>query len=641
MSLSHRMRAGLLVLLVGIVYANATGGTFHYDDFHSLVHNPHVRDVGRIPAFFGDATLFSADLDKAMYRPLVLVSYAVNHALTGAGAKAFLVGNLIIHLGCVLLVWQVARRLGWGAEAGAWTAAALFAVHPVVSEPVNYVSSRSESLAALFVLGALLSYVMSVEGGWRWRWLSVALFAASLLTKATGMSLLLILLAYEGLMRSSRAGVADSARRLLPYGVVAVGYVALLYGAGLLPIGEGEAVRGFGAQLATQAKAVGYYLRLLAVPVHQSVDPAFATGAGTQSAVWFGGALLVSWIAVGAVAANGRGRWWLSLPLLVVLPASAVPLNVLVNEHRIYLAVAAGAVLLAGCRPHVTLPRWPALALVVVWATLTVQRNEVWASELSLWQDAVASGAQQARGRVHLGMAQRDAGDLAAAREHFQAAIVLEPGNLAARTNLANTIYEVALREGDRGGLEEAAGHYRRVLVAAPAEREALTNLGNVELARGDTTAAADAYARAAAAHPNYADAHANLAMLALDRDDYEAAARALTRVIELEPADAVSHRRLGDALALQGRYADAAAAYEEACRLAPTDPGPRYNLGSVLRELADRAAAQGRGDAAVALAGRARDAYAQVLRQAGDYRAARQRLAELETWLAASGKGR
>mgnify|MGYP004149148173 CR=1 FL=1 len=63
-----------LSLLVLVVFANAMDGTFHYDDFHSLVHNPHVRDLRQLPALFAEPTRFSADLEKAMFRPLVLTS---------------------------------------------------------------------------------------------------------------------------------------------------------------------------------------------------------------------------------------------------------------------------------------------------------------------------------------------------------------------------------------------------------------------------------------------------------------------------------------------------------------------------------------------------------------------------------------
>ena len=43
-----------LSALVMVTYVGSLGGSFHYDDFHSLVHNPAVRGLGNVPAFFDD-----------------------------------------------------------------------------------------------------------------------------------------------------------------------------------------------------------------------------------------------------------------------------------------------------------------------------------------------------------------------------------------------------------------------------------------------------------------------------------------------------------------------------------------------------------------------------------------------------------
>ena len=69
--------AALLPLLLVLVYAGSFDNAFHYDDIHSLVENPHIRSLANIPAFFSDPTLFSANPDNAMYRPLLLASFAL------------------------------------------------------------------------------------------------------------------------------------------------------------------------------------------------------------------------------------------------------------------------------------------------------------------------------------------------------------------------------------------------------------------------------------------------------------------------------------------------------------------------------------------------------------------------------------
>ena len=58
--LSSGRQTALLLALVGMLYYNALGNEFHYDDFHSIVHNPHIRHLGNLPQFFSDPGLFSA-----------------------------------------------------------------------------------------------------------------------------------------------------------------------------------------------------------------------------------------------------------------------------------------------------------------------------------------------------------------------------------------------------------------------------------------------------------------------------------------------------------------------------------------------------------------------------------------------------
>ena len=103
--------AGALLLVCLLGYANSLSGSFHYDDFHSIVDNPHIRTLRNAPAFFIDPLMFSGDPDKKMYRPLVLLSYAGNYALGGYEVRGYHLVNILLHLGCSLLVWRLGLRL--------------------------------------------------------------------------------------------------------------------------------------------------------------------------------------------------------------------------------------------------------------------------------------------------------------------------------------------------------------------------------------------------------------------------------------------------------------------------------------------------------------------------------------------------
>jgi len=146
----------LLALLVLAAFANSLGGGFFSDDYPIIVNN---RLVGE-PHLYSLLTTdyWGPGRNTGLHRPLTVLSYAVNRSLFGAGAFSFHLVNVLLHGGVTLLLYETILALGVGTDVG-WTAAALFAVHPIHTETVNIITGRSELLAAFFVfLGLLLAF---------------------------------------------------------------------------------------------------------------------------------------------------------------------------------------------------------------------------------------------------------------------------------------------------------------------------------------------------------------------------------------------------------------------------------------------------------------------------------------------------
>jgi len=365
---------------------------------------------------------------------------------------------------------------------------------------------------------------------------------------------------------------------------------------------------------------------LLLMPVHQSVDPAFVEGAWSQGTVWAAMIFAISLIIL-VLRARGKQRWWLLWPLWVVLPASAVPLNVLVNEHRIYLASAGLFVAFAGLVMRQPRLQHPVLLLFICLITLTIQRNQVWATELSLWSDAVRLAPSSSRGRVHLGKALRDSGQLQAARVQFEQAVSLDENLLSARANLASIYYEQALESTPINGelLDRAVRQYESILQHDETHREALVNLGNAHRKANNKRLAIAMYERAIVAHPNYADAYVNLAQLYFDSGRYAEAIPLMSEVTRLEPTNGRAFYDLGNAYARAGLLPQAAAALRQACQIDPTDSSSYYNLGEVLFALSQHAASGNGRYAAEALR-----VFVELKARHGAYRLVNLRLEQL-----------
>ena len=102
---------GLILVLATLTYHNTFDNSFHFDDSHSIVDNPHIRSLENIPRFFVDPTAFSVMPQGAMYRPLLLVSYALNYAVSGYEILSYHVFNLLLHVVNAGLVYLLALRL--------------------------------------------------------------------------------------------------------------------------------------------------------------------------------------------------------------------------------------------------------------------------------------------------------------------------------------------------------------------------------------------------------------------------------------------------------------------------------------------------------------------------------------------------
>jgi tetratricopeptide (TPR) repeat protein len=437
----------------------ALDSPFQYDDRHAIVENPHIRSLANVSAFLTHPEYFSRDPDKAMYRPLVLVSLAANYAWSGYQVYSYHLVNVALHAVCSLLVYLILFQQGRAPGVALW-GGLLFALHPLATEPVNYISSRSELLAAAGVLGG---YWFS--GGGRGR-AAVACFGAGLLAKESAI-VLPVLLAWRDYLqdRLDRRAL----RRYLPYVAVALAFL-LVVSRSLGRAVVGAPVRSYGEQLGTQLKALVYYLEMLAIPIRQSVHHAFSV---SPPWAWV---VLASLLAVVSLAVCLRRTpgfaLGLGFALIALAPTSLVPLNILVNEHRLYLPMAGWLIWITGLA-RAPLPRWRGywLVLPALLAALAITRNQVWREEYLLWEDAAAKAPNEVRPLVFLGNCARERGQFDTALASFSRALELDPENAAARTNLATTYKQM-------GQWGRAISTYQEVLARDPGQGEVRYNLG-------------------------------------------------------------------------------------------------------------------------------------------------------------------
>jgi len=429
----------LIVAVVLVAYANAIPAAWQFDDFATILAHPATQGLaGWWQALPG-------------IRPLLKLSHALV-AEAGGGAVAAHATNVAIHALDACLLWRLWRR--WlpllaptlaRADFAAAVAALLFALHPATTEAVTYASGRSISLAATFMLAALLADERSRTHASRApRWAGPLLFALALAVRETA-----IVMPAIPLLRAWASGrpLRAELRRLAPYALVLAfaAAVALATPGYHVFFGVSVATRDAAAQALGQLLAHGYLASRPLLGV-LNIDPDLRVP-DTWSAMLAASAAGLAAAFLAMVHARRR-RAWLAFAIgwyfLQLAPAnSLLPRLDLANDRHLYLALA-GPMLALACllAPLVERARTRRLAGVialgacVACAAATVRRNQDYRSEVALWQATVRDSPRKARAWLNLGYAYRLDGEPGRAAAAYRCALRLDPGNAQAAIGL-------------------------------------------------------------------------------------------------------------------------------------------------------------------------------------------------------------
>lgn len=502
------------------VFANALGNGFVWDDNELIVDNPVVHSLADVPAFFtGDFWSQSSQPSaRGYYRPVVLLSYAVDHSLWGLHPFGFHLTNILLHALAAVLVCVLVVQLAGKPEAG-FIAGLLFAVHPVHTESVTFVSGRTDVLAAIFVLLALCLYLAEREREtFSFRLpLALLLFGTGLFSKEVAAVLPVLLLAIE----IAKPAAMPARKKLLlhaPFWLVLIGYLILRFG--LLHIRPDiQGKLSFSEMVLTMPAVALDYFRLLVLPTNQCADYAVAV----QRAVSPENLAALAVLSAGTILAafsvlkrrlSGFFVIWILLCLLPVL--QIIPISVLKAERFLYLPSVGLFALagMAGAYGYEQTGRWRKfllrsgfLGVLVIFSLLTMNRNTIWRDELTLYEQTAARAPDNFRVQYNLGNAYFRAGYLERALEHTQIAYSLKPDFPQIAYNLG-VMYEAATQP------EKAEHMYREAIRLNPNYALAHNNLGALLFAEGRYKEAESEWLKALALDENLPQPRQGLLLL-------------------------------------------------------------------------------------------------------------------------------
>ncbi len=513
------VHAALLLLLVLLAYANALDSSFHFDDW-ALFNDPYVTGGGL------GLGIFRAE----QTRPLTYWTLHLNHLAGGRSPFGYHLVNILLHaLNSILVLWIARRHLP---RLSALFAAGLFALHPLQTEAVSYVFARSSVLAATL---ALLSFVLFMKARLGF---SILAFALSLAAKEETAALpaLMIFYDYFFLSRGNWRGVI---RRGWYYAVLLalVGLAAarLFYALAHTAdptVGFRAGISAY-VYLLTQSRVLWRYLQLVVVPVGQNLDYDLRASTSLFSPWTTLPALLAVLALLGAlvwqVAKQKQAAFWaLGFFVLLSPTSSFVPQRDFIYEHRAYfplfcLAIAIGwlaAKAMSGLKSD-------GRRLAVISAVLllclagTVLRNQVWATESTLWRDVIAKSPNKARPYVGMARALVEEGRPNDARQALERGLRNDPNNYDLRMNLGVLLLQL----GDAAG---ALQHLDLALAAGRETPDVRNNIGAAHYRMGRTGQALAGFRRALELDPCFYNARRNLVMALSEAGRKDEALRAL-----------------------------------------------------------------------------------------------------------------
>lgn len=476
-----------LILLSLSVYGASLGYGFVWDDRPLIVENKAIQGWSNVPrALMGDFFEWSEEAGRRGYhRPLITLSYMADYSLWGMHPSGYHLTNVLFHAFSTVLVYLIAVRL-LGDWPGPFVAAVLFAVHPVHTQSVAWISGRTDVIATTLVLLSLFLYLKARP---RLSWGALLAFALALLAKEVAFVLPVILISCESLF--DPPAWRERVRRILPFAVILGLYAFLRFSIlGIAPANPFLLGQGRYRLLLTFAEALWMYGGKLLLPLNLSAYYSVPVAASLRDP-----AVLLSCL---TLAAAGAMLWHfrrkehaavfsLLFVVIAILPVSNVipvaapkDMGFFMAERFLYLP-SVGFCLVLGLtfsrawrgfqgRWGQVLSGVVALALVVFYSAGTISHSQVWRDELTFYRATLTQAPFASLLHYNLGVAYKDLALFDLAEREWHEAVRLDPAFSQAHNDLGNVF---ALR----GRADDALAEWAAAVEADPRNFQASFNL--------------------------------------------------------------------------------------------------------------------------------------------------------------------
>jgi len=514
-----------LAFLVFTVYLNSLGNNFVSDDIAAIKDNPEIGKV----SYFWKPPYFNINL-----RSLIIF---LSHKIFGLNPAFYRLSNILFHLGSVWIIYFL--MAGFFSSPVPFFTAGIFAVHPILTEAVTWISGGPYSNATFFILLSFLAYIWSVTNKKIGFYLtSIFLFLLTLLFFGKIIIFPLILFLYEFCFGKLRTNW----RRLIPFWAISGFWTLYLIG----PLGERVTALettyyqepGISNPFIQIPIAITSYLQLIFWPknltLYHSEEFYFS-----QIEYFLRAGVLILFLAaiVYFFKKDRRIFFWLSF-FLITLSPNLTPLRISwwVAERYASLAVLGifvvigFAILKIGQKFKNQELSWLIFALIILALSgRTIIRNMDWKNEDALWLATAKTSPHSPKNHNNLGDYYSRHGDYQKAIEEFKTAIELMPNYGDAYHNLANAYREI-------GNNEEAIASYQKALSFNPNLWQSHQNLAARYFEQGEFELTLQELEKAIKINPQNPALYTNLGIVYLQLNEKEKAKEAFQQALLIDP---------------------------------------------------------------------------------------------------------
>ncbi len=598
-----------LILCSALPYVDTLLNGFVYDDNRQVLDNPYVKSFHFLPQIFGKTVWSFVGMQGVSnyYRPMMTLGYAVCYHLFGPVAYGFHLVNVCLHVGVVLLVFAIARRI-LRDRTMAFVAACLFAIHPIHTEAVAWVAAVTDLEVTFFFLLTFWLYLnIARPKGEVSPWVKLAAvvsFALTIFSKEQSLTFPLLAMIYEHFFRADRADTTfrQKAQRYSEFWLMDLAYVLFRveYLGAFAPQIQLAKLGWYQCVLSAIA-LMGKYIEKLFWPAELCAYYVFHKGTSLlEPRVLVGIGAIAAWAIIFALLFRRSriaafGLIWFFVTLAPVLDVRYLAGNVFAERYLYlpsvgfcWLAGWAGVGLWRRLEGRQGLWRFmlagASCIIAVLFVVRVVTRNRDWRSDEALYSQTLKVSPKATNIRENLGVVAWNHGRIDEAEKEWSIALKLNPNSPITLTNLG-LIY------AGRKQYQQAEHYFREAMLHKPDYTDPHLNLGSMEMDTGRLEEAELQLRAAVALSPLIPSCHNKLGKLYLKEGRLDEAAKQFQQSVDAAP-NFRGYDGLGDIYLRQLNLQRAASAYRAAVAGNPYDSHAHFGLARIAQASGQRDAA-------------------------------------------------